>query len=191
MKNNYNQKMKMIKNYKFLIVVALVLSLPIVYSCNQQDKNEIIESASLFDIKQGEASILQANQRLIKSFKEKDSLKAVTCYSQDAKIMLAGQPSIEGTPNVISYISGLMDKGINKLDLKTEKIWGDSSILAEVGTYKISKGDSLVDKGKYIVLWKPEAGNWKIFRDMRNSDLPLSSMQKINPAAQGSVKKKR
>jgi ketosteroid isomerase-like protein len=105
--------------------------------------------------------------------------------------MLAGQPSIEGTPNVISYISGLMDKGINKLDLKTEKIWGDSSILAEVGTYKISKGDSLVDKGKYIVLWKPEAGNWKIFRDMRNSDLPLSSMQKINPAAQGSVKKKR
>ena len=181
----------MIKKYKLFISFALVLSLTGMYSCSEQDKKEIIDSASTFDIKQGEASILQANQRLIKSFKEKDSIKAVSCYAQDAKLMLAGRPSIEGTPNIITYISSLINKGIDKLDLKTEKIWGDSSILAEVGTYKMSKDDSLVDKGKYIVLWKPESGNWKIFRDMRNSDLPLSSMQKINPAAQGSVKKKK
>ncbi len=181
----------MIKKYKLFIALAFVLSLTISYSCNEQDKKEIIKSASTFDIKQGEASILQANQRLIKSFKERDSIKAVSCYAQDAKLMLAGEPSIEGTPNIITYISSLMNKGIDKLDLKTEKIWGDSSILAEVGTYKMNKDDSLVDKGKYIVLWKPEAGNWKIFRDMRNSDLPISAIQKITQAEQRSVKKKK
>ncbi|MEO5500919.1 MAG: hypothetical protein ABIR31_05700 [Ginsengibacter sp.] len=183
--------MKMHKKYKLLIAVAFVLSITISYSCNVQDKKEIIESASTFDIKQGEASILQANQRLIKSFKEKDSLKAVSCYAQDAKLMFAGRPAIEGTPNIVGYIATLMDRGINKLDIKTEKIWGDSSILAEEGVYKMSNKDSLVDKGKYIVLWKPEAGNWKIFRDMRNSDLPLSSMQSTNQGLQGSMKKKK
>ncbi len=165
------------KKYKFLIGVVLVLSITTFYSCSEQDKKEIIDSASTFDIKQGEASILQANQRLIKSFKEKDSLKAVSCFAQDAKLMIPGRDAIEGTPAIISYVSKLMDSGINNLDLKTLKIWGDSSIIAEEGTYKVSHNDSMVDKGKYIVLWIPEAGNWKIFRDMRSSNLPIVKQQ--------------
>lgn len=181
----------MMKKYKLFITTALFMSLVGFYSCSEQDKKEIIESASSFDIKQGEASILQANQRLMKSFKEKDSLKAVSCFAQDARIMIAGRPSIEGTPAIISYVSALMDSGINKLDLQTEKIWGDSSIIAEEGTYKMSHNDSLMDKGKYIVLWKPEAGNWKIFRDMRSTNLPLATPTKIIKTSPVKVKKKK
>lgn len=181
----------MMKKYRLFITAALVMSLTVMYSCSEQDKKEIIESASSFDIKQGEASILQANQRLIKSFKENDSLKAVSCFAQDARLMIAGRPSIEGTPAIVSYVSDLMDSGINKLDLKTEKIWGDSSIIAEEGTYKMSHDDLLVDKGKYIVLWKPEAGNWKIFRDMLSSNLPLFNPSKIIKTPPGNVKKKK
>ncbi|MBS1736571.1 MAG: nuclear transport factor 2 family protein [Bacteroidetes bacterium] len=172
----------MIKRYKIFVPTMLALFIMIFYSCTVQDKNEIIKSASSFDIKQGEASILQANQRLIKAFKEKDSIKAVSCFAQDAKLMLAGKPSIEGTPNIITSISDLMNKGINKIELKTEKIWGDSSILAEEGTYKMSHDDVLADKGKYIVLWKPEAGNWKIYRAISNTSLPIVPLPKISKA---------
>ncbi|HET7115741.1 MAG TPA: hypothetical protein VFI29_04595, partial [Hanamia sp.] len=62
--------------------------------------------------------------------------------------------------------------------LKTIKVWGDSSILAEEGTYRISgKNKNLLDKGKYIVLWKQEAGNWKMYRDIWTSDLPISGIK--------------
>ncbi len=33
-------------------------------------------------------------------------------------------------------------------------------------------GSKNVDKGKYIVVWKKENGDWKVWRDIWNSDNP-------------------
>ena len=48
---------------------------------------------------------------------------------------------------------------------------GDSA--QEVGTWVIKAPDgSVAEQGKYIVLWKKEAGTWKLHRDIWNSDKP-------------------
>jgi len=156
------------------IFVALIMC-----SCNNvQDKLEIQKSASAFDIKQGEASILQSNQHFMKSFDAGDSLEVSQSYTTDALLMAPNQPSIKGRKNIAHFFSNLMAKGITDFDLHTLHIWGDSSIIAEQGTYQISgKKNKLIDKGKYIVLWKPETGNWKMYRDIWASDLPLQIEQ--------------
>lgn len=157
----------------FLIIVPFIIS-----SCNEQDKLEIEKSASAFDIKQGEASILQSNKHFMKSFETGDSVGVSNCYANDAKAMVPNQPSIKGRQNIAHFISETMAKGISDFDLHTIKIWGDSSILAEEGTYQISgKEKNILDKGKYIVLWKQEAGNWKMYRDIWASDIPQPSVQ--------------
>lgn len=47
-------------------------------------------------------------------------------------------------------------------------------MLAEEGEFTfMDKNDKFLDKGKYIVLWKKEDGEWKLFRDCYNSDMPL------------------
>lgn len=158
----------------FITITFLIL-----LSCNNvQDKIEIEKSASSFDIKQGEASIMQSNQNLMKAFKNDDSAGVVNCFTTDAKLMCSNQPSIEGKENIRSYFSNMMRKGIAAIDLKTIKILGDSSILAEEGTYLFSDSEKKqIDKGKYIVLWKQEAGNWRMYRDMWTSDLPSSAIE--------------
>lgn len=158
----------------FITITFLIL-----FSCNNvQDKIEIEKSASSFDIKQGEASIMQSNQNLMKAFKNDDSAGVVNCFTTDAKLMCSNQPSIEGKENIRSYFSNMMRKGIAAIDLKTIKILGDSSILAEEGTYLFSDSEKKqIDKGKYIVLWKQEAGNWRMYRDMWTSDLPSSAIE--------------
>lgn len=158
----------------FITITFLIL-----LSCNNvQDKIEIEKSASSFDIKQGEASIMQSNQNLMKAFKTDDSAGVVNCFTTDAKLMCSNQPSIEGKENIRSYFSNMMRKGIAAIDLKTIKILGDSSILAEEGTYLFSDSEKKqIDKGKYIVLWKQEAGNWRMYRDMWTSDLPSSAIE--------------
>jgi len=35
------------------------------------------------------------------------------------------------------------------------------------------KDGTEVDSGKAIVIWKKEDGEWKLFRDIINSDLPV------------------
>jgi ketosteroid isomerase-like protein len=161
--------------YTFFITIPFLTLL----SCtNVQDKIEIEKSASSFDIKQGEAPIMQSNQNFMKAFKNDDSVGVVNCFTTDAKLMCSHQPSIEGKENIRHYFSNMMRTGIATIDLKTSSISGDSSILAEEGTYLFSDSQKKqIDKGKYIVLWKQEAGNWKMYRDMWTSDLPSSAIE--------------
>ncbi len=56
---------------------------------------EIEKSASAFDIKQGEASVLQSNQNLIKSFKADDSCEIAQSFTTNARIMVANQAPIK------------------------------------------------------------------------------------------------
>ena len=50
-----------------IVVLLFIVSAFTLFSCSQQDKMEIEKSASAFDIKQGEASVLQSNQNFIKT----------------------------------------------------------------------------------------------------------------------------
>jgi uncharacterized protein (TIGR02246 family) len=164
-------------SFRYISFIAITF-LALLSCTNVQDKIEIEKSASSFDIKQGEASIMQSNQNLMKAFKADDSAGVANCFTTDAKLMCSNRPSIEGKESIRSYFSNMMRKGIAAIDLKTIKILGDSSILAEEGTYLFSDSQKKqIDKGKYIVLWKQEAGNWKMDRDMWTSDLPSSVIE--------------
>jgi hypothetical protein len=47
--------------------------------------------------------------------------------------------------------------------------------LVETGRYEIYGAENkLMDKGKYVVAWKPVNGDWKLYRDIFNSDMPAA-----------------
>lgn len=160
---------------KYLIPFIFLTTL---LSCSQQDKLEIERSASVFDIKQGEASVRQSNLVFSKAFKAKDSVEAANCFTKDAQIMIADFPPIESRDKIQTFISLMMAKGVADFKLKPSQIWGDSTILVEEGSYQFFdvSGDQ-IDKGKFIVLWKQESGNWKMYRNMWNSSLPANTIQ--------------
>ncbi len=160
--------------YSFILLLLLLAS------CNPKDKAEIEKSASVFDIAQGKASISQSNLNFMKAFKAGDSTGVVDSYAKDAKIMPPNRSAISGKIEIKKFISSLMNRSVKDFQLTTINVWGDSSILAEEGTYILSdSSETQIDKGEYLVLWKPEAGNWKMFRDIWTSDfLPLAILPK-------------
>lgn len=162
--------MVFVSNLRFVIFSFTFILIS--FSCSEQDKRSIEKSASAFDIKQAGASIQQSNQNFMKLFKAGDSVNVAKIFSTDAKTMGAHSPTISGRANITHYISQTMKLGIKNLQLNTTTIWGDSSIVAEEGTYSVlDSAGKKVDKGKYIVLWKQETGNWKMFRDIWTTDL--------------------
>lgn len=136
---------------------------------------EIEKSASAFDIKQGEASVMQTNQHFIKSFKAADSVEAAQSFTANAQLFLANRPPIEGRKEIGHFFSEMIKSGSTEIKLNSIKIWGDSTILVEEGKYMLlnKKGDQ-ADKGAYIALWQQESGNWKIYRDIWASSVPKS-----------------
>ncbi|MEO6682992.1 MAG: nuclear transport factor 2 family protein [Ginsengibacter sp.] len=160
-------------------------------SCNEQDKVAIEKSASVFDIEQGRASIEQSNLRFMNAFKESNPEEMANCFMKNGVIMIDGFPSIEGREAIAQYFTEVMKNGVKKYELETKNIWGDSSILVEEGIYKLTGTKKKeVGKGKYIVLWKPEAGNWKMFRDIWASDFPSSALIPNRDSSLAEPKKK-
>jgi ketosteroid isomerase-like protein len=68
---------------------------------------------------------------------------------------------------------GAIRSGMKELKVTTVDLIGNADLLAETGMFEvIGEGNKTLDKGKYVVIWKPENGGWKIYRDIGNSNMP-------------------
>ena len=131
-----------------------------------------MKSSSKFNLSTARAEIEAANKQFMTFLAVADSIGIGNLYAQDARIMMSGAPSISGIENIQATFSGVIKSGISKVNLRTIEVWGTEDLITEEGEYSLFAGEAEVDKGKYLVLWKKEDGNWKLFRDILNSDLP-------------------
>jgi ketosteroid isomerase-like protein len=71
------------------------------------------------------------------------------------------------------FWQALMDMGIKEVKLETVEVEKLDGTAIEVAEYTLlDEGGQALDKGKYIVIWKQEDGQWKLHRDIFNSSMP-------------------
>jgi ketosteroid isomerase-like protein len=159
-----------------LLIISIFL-----FSC----KNKRSESTSVekeitkmenkeFNIDNARKEIDVANREFMNLFNKSDSIGLANMFTYDGKSMEPNEPAFIGRANIQTHYSLVMNAGANKLGLTTIGLWGDEKMLVEEGEYTfIDENDKLLDKGKYIVLWRIENGKWKLHLDCYNSDLPM------------------
>ena len=65
-----------------------------------------------------------------------------------------------------------MDMGIKTARLETVEAEGYADTAIEIGKYTLSgEAGNIMDRDKYVVIWKQEGGQWKLHRDIWNSSL--------------------
>jgi hypothetical protein len=65
-----------------------------------------------------------------------------------------------------------MDAGIKAIKLETLEVENHGDMASEVGRFTLlDQGNQILDRGKFIVIWKLVAGKWKLHRDIINSSL--------------------
>jgi ketosteroid isomerase-like protein len=65
--------------------------------------------------------------------------------------------------------------GIKEMTFSTTDIRGNSVFLIETGNYQIKDAKkSLLDKGKYVVVWEKRNGEWKLYRDIGSTSMPVA-----------------
>ena len=153
-----------------LILVAIAVLLVFTISCNTTSKEgtETVDSATL------KQEIEAANVEWMGFISKGDSVGFANFYTADGKLMFANAPAIVGHKAIQFAARGIINSGITKADFRATEVWSMGDLATEEGEYTLfEKTGTQVDKGKYIVVWKKEAGKWKPFRDIANSDLPL------------------
>lgn len=94
-------------------------------------------------------------------------------YSDDGQALPPNAATVSGRANIEAFWQGAIDMGIADVELKTVELeeLGDTAI--QLGHFVLKAADqSVVDNGKYIVVWKRQDGAWKWHRDIWNSSNP-------------------
>lgn len=123
------------------------------------------------------AAIEAANVKFGAAWGSKDAAALTALYTADATVMAPNSARVTGSQAILEFWkAGLADAPpVGKLTTGEVEVHGDTA--HEVGTYQLSTADGKVaDSGKYIVIWKREGGQWKLHRDIWNSNLPAGGM---------------
>ncbi len=133
-----------------------------------------VRADDTFDMTKARKEIEEANRIYCEVLRKGDAAGIAKFFTEDGKSMGPNEPAAVGREQIQALYAKFIADGATVLELDIKGIWGTEALMAEEGLFKFSnKEGKELDRGKYIVLWKKIGGEWKLFRDIYNSDLPL------------------
>lgn len=119
------------------------------------------------------SEIVTANEKFMDAVSGGDAAGLAGLYTDDGMVMPSNADFIKGKEAIQGFLQGLIDMGIKGINLESSEVEGYGDTAIEVGTYALKDAEGQVlDKGKYIVVWKNVEGEWKLHRDIFNSSMP-------------------
>src|SRR6266487_4079655 len=149
-------------------------------ACNNPSADNNTNSAAKtdstsFDMSKAKSVIADINEKFSEELRKGDSVGMASHYASDALVM---PPNSEPAPKdkIVSAWGGAIRMGVKDVKLITDDVTGNAEVLVETGRYEMyGDNNKLLDKGKYVVIWKPENGEWKLYRDIWNTSMPPAS----------------
>lgn len=117
--------------------------------------------------------ISKVNAALSSAFANGAAKTASKLYTDDGWLMAPHIESFKGRTAIETAFQGMFDGGITGLSLKTGELEEHGDTAIETGDFFLSAGDAIVDRGKFVVVWKNIDGHWLLHRDIINSNLPM------------------
>src|SRR4051794_40539891 len=158
-------------------LTAIIISFLSFYllSCNSTSPAtptvEKAESAT-FDIQRAKSFIDSMNSKFSEQFATSDSVALASHYWPDAELLLDNSEPVKGS-DILNAWGSAIRMGIKEITFSTTGITGDSTFLIETGNYEMKDAKkSMLDKGKYVVVWQNRNGDWKLYRDIGSTSMP-------------------
>lgn len=128
------------------------------------------------DLNSTREAIQKTTRIFEQSMANADAAGVAGCYTEDAEFMAPYGEPVEGRKNIQKTMEGYIGQGFTQYKVTSSIVYGNTGVVGVQTEYKLSQqGGKNMDIGKSIQLWKQEGGEWKIFRDCFNSNLPADS----------------
>ncbi len=119
------------------------------------------------------AAIESAGKQFLAALERGDAATMANLYANDAQVFPPAHDIISGREDIHKFWQSVIDSGVKSASLVTSDVQQAGHTAYEVGTYEMKGADGkLLDKGKYVVVWKRDNREWKLYRDIWNSSLP-------------------
>jgi ketosteroid isomerase-like protein len=140
---------------------------------NQPTANQTPENPGL-DKQWAKSFIDSINLKFSEQFRAGDSVALASHYWPDAEMLFANMEPIRGK-DILPAWGSMTRMGVTDFTFATSDISGDAEFIIETGQYEMKDAKhTLVDRGKYVVVWQRRNGQWKLFRDIGNTSMPAA-----------------
>ena len=117
--------------------------------------------------------IEDANTTFCTAFAASDEIALAACYTPDAQVFPTGMDIVSGTAAIQAFWKGAFGGSAKTLTLITAEAEQHDDTTIESGRIEFfGANGQIVDTSKYVVIWKQIDGEWKIHRDIFNSNTP-------------------
>ena len=123
------------------------------------------------------AALEAANAQFSAAAAKGDGASLAALYAPDGQLMPVGSEVIRGTAAIQKFWQAALDSGVAGVALKTVEVFNAGSTATEVGEYELhDKAGMVLDRGKYIVVWRRDGAKWNLLRDMFSTNAPAPKM---------------
>ena len=113
------------------------------------------------------SEIEAANKIFEATFARGDSSGLAALYTGDAQLLPAQSDFVTGTQAITQFWQAVFDSGVKGVTLVTLEVEDHGDTAYEVGKLELRSADGKVlDRAKYVVIWKKESASWKLHRDI-------------------------
>ncbi len=118
-------------------------------------------------------AIAAANEEFMAAVKRGDAAGLAALYTENGQVMPPNSDFVTGQQSIQMFWQAVMEMGVKEAKLQILEVEGHGDKAIELSTFTLQgEGGTVLDKGKYVVIWKQEDGHWKLHRDIFNSSLP-------------------
>lgn len=119
------------------------------------------------------AAIEAADKQWEAAVSKGDAAAIAALYTATAQLLPSNSEAVSGTAAIQKFWQGFLDSGIVGAKLRTLEVEAHGDSAHEVGEYEVSGQDGkMLDRGKYVVIWKRVGTSWKLHRDIWTSSQP-------------------
>ncbi len=157
----------------FFLTLSFIAGLCSCYTGPEETRESKPGTVPAFDKEKATTFIDSVNKKFTEQVRNGDSVALAAHYHPGAELLFANSEPIKGN-GILSAWGSLIRMGVKEFTFTTTDITGSGDLLVETGNYEMKAADnSLIDKGKYVVVWKQQDGRWKLYRDIGNTSLPV------------------
>lgn len=119
-----------------------------------------------------QVAIAAATSQFLDAFRRQDAAGCARLYTTDGATLPPNADIARGHAAIQAVWQEAFDAGLRGFEVDSLEVESAGDLAYEMGHYRMYAGDDLADEGKYILVWKREAGHWRIHRDIVNTSRP-------------------
>ena len=162
---------------KILSIILTALNCYGLSSCNSDSSEKLPDPKtenSTFDKQWAKSFLDSINAKFSEQIASGDSVALASHYWPDAELLLDNSEVVKGN-DILNAWGSAIRMGVKEMTFSTTDITGSSTFIVETGNYEMKDGNkSLIDRGKYVVIWEKRNGGWKLYRDIGSTSMPAA-----------------